>query len=220
MINIATENSDKPASTLGSGVDAEVHSLLHNELGVPLPLHISLSRPLVLKTKQKDDYLTSITSSLSGSGVRSFCAEPAALRWHPNEDKSRWFLVLQLRTPETAELKRLLQTCNAVAEAFGQPLLYTGNATSNQQRSTLDGNGQFHISIAWSLKPPTGLVACSVVATGKGSIALVSQATSIPLPHSIKDLRVSFGEVKVRIGQDVETIPLKVARRASNAVQA
>ena len=99
-------------------------------------------------------------------------------------------------------------------------MLYTGNTASDQQATTLDGNGQFHISIAWSLKPPTEPLAKSTIATGKGSSDLVNQATPILLPHSIKSLRVSFGEVKVRIGQDVQTISLKAARRASNSAQA
>lgn len=31
----------------------KIHSLLYSELDVPLPLHISLSRPIVLKTEER-----------------------------------------------------------------------------------------------------------------------------------------------------------------------
>ncbi|TKA53640.1 hypothetical protein B0A49_10281, partial [Cryomyces minteri] len=76
-----------------------IHSLLTNDLGVALPLHISLSRPLILQTDQKDAFLTSMTSALTHSGVKPFTVSPTSLVWHPNDGGSRYFLVLRLARP-------------------------------------------------------------------------------------------------------------------------
>ena len=44
-------------------------SLLESDLGAPLPLHVSLSRPLALTTEQKDDFLVRVEGAIRGCGV-------------------------------------------------------------------------------------------------------------------------------------------------------
>ncbi|KAF2858792.1 hypothetical protein K470DRAFT_259501 [Piedraia hortae CBS 480.64] len=157
-----------------------IYSLLVSDLNVSLPLHVSLSRPLVLRTEQKSAFLEQIENGIKLSVVNCFEATPTNLCWHPNEIGSRWFLVLQLRTSDQGELPKLLSVCNTVAERFGCPLLYQ-NGKQEQD------NDKFHVSIAWS---PNARGACTA-----------SDVTDVIT-------RISFSEVKVRIGQEVSTIPL------------
>lgn len=183
-----------------------MHSLLQNDLGVSLPLHISLSRPLVLRTEQKDAFLQRLKQAVSTSGVSAFDVSPAELRWHPNEDRTRWFLVAQVTQPGE-ELLRLLQTCNTVAAEYKQPKLYEDDNANKGAADEAGSEGQndvlakFHISIAWSLQPPS--VGCS---SG-------SDDSSTKLPNDLRTLKVPFVDVKVRIGQDVTAIPLATRRQ-------
>jgi hypothetical protein len=45
----------------------EIHSLLRSDLGVQLPLHISLSRPVVLRTEQRQPFLDMFQTALQES---------------------------------------------------------------------------------------------------------------------------------------------------------
>ncbi|KAM3419796.1 U6 snRNA phosphodiesterase [Cercospora zeina] len=128
-----------------------VHSLLENELGVQQPLHVSLSRPLSLKTDAKDVFLEQLKTRIPASGVEAFGVQPLDLAWHPNEEGTRCFLVLRLQTPSDHELKTLLNMCNTVAARFSQPLLYTDQARSSDTPPT-DAHDGFHISIAWTIQ--------------------------------------------------------------------
>lgn len=47
--------------------DSEICSLLHNDLGVQLPLHISLSRPVVLTTDQKQSFIEEFQHNVESS---------------------------------------------------------------------------------------------------------------------------------------------------------
>jgi hypothetical protein len=52
------------------GEDAgEIHSLLTSDLGVQLPLHISLSRPVVLRTEQRQPFMEMFQTALQESSV-------------------------------------------------------------------------------------------------------------------------------------------------------
>lgn len=46
-----------------------VNSFLMSDLGVPLPLHISLSRPLSFPTEEKDEFSESVEKALRSSGI-------------------------------------------------------------------------------------------------------------------------------------------------------
>lgn len=178
----------------------KIHSLLQTDLGVSLPLHVSLSRPLVLKTEQKDHFLRELRQSLTSSGVKAFPVRVRDLVWHANESGSRWFLVLRLKNgTEGNEMSRLLATCNAVAREFGQPVLYgEGNAEPAEQQS--------HISIAWCLESPAS--------AGSGQ----QRHATVEVPKEVLDkltaIDIAFREVKIRVGQDVHSIPLKQRRES------
>ena len=185
-----------------------VHSLLQNDLGVPLPLHVSLSRPLVLRTEQRSAFLDQLKKSVQASSVRAFDAAPAGLRWHPNEIRSRHFLVLSLQRSGDGELEKLLNACNGVAKTFGQPLLYANDhrRASKAGHEKVNGGDKFHISIAWSLQSP-------IAKTGHGKDLPTPNRGDLRVPDEVAELRVPFSQVKVRIGQDVSAIDLPAARR-------
>ncbi|KXT04961.1 hypothetical protein AC578_10301 [Pseudocercospora eumusae] len=174
----------------------DVQSLLENDLGVQLPLHISLSRPLALKTDQKDEFVSKLEKAIDKASVRPFEVQPLELVWHPNEHRTRCFLVLRLQRPAGDELKTLLETCNGLAKSLDQPLLYA-------ERHKEDSDA-FHISIAWSLKHQ---------GRTSSDAGPAPQNVSAESLERLKALRVGFSDVKVRIGQDVSSAALRSARK-------
>lgn len=195
---IAAQHADHKVA----GDQTKIHSLLQNDLGVSLPLHVSLSRPLVLRTEQKDPFLDRLRHAILTSGVRTFTVRPSGLRWHSNESNSRYFLVLGLERTQKAEMSSLLSACNRVAKAFDQPLLYAEDTNiakgkRKDAKPPAPAEGKCHISIAWSLEAP------------KPNLA----GQDIPIPSAIAELDIPFSEIKVRIGQDVTAVPLPAARK-------
>jgi len=211
----------------------QIKSLLQDDLGVSLPLHISLSRPLVLTTDQKDTFLTRLKRQIAGnSDYRAFHVSPFGLAWHPNEARDRWFLVLKLGSTTSSErpdagmqvLRRLLVKCNDVAGEFKLPLLYAAHTTAKPSSDGFDED-RFHISIAWSLHPPKSTADRTEVEERRLPRTTISTARTegdafIPteLLSRLSELSIAFAEVKVRIGQEVHRIPLK-ERRASTVVK-
>ncbi|KAL8649567.1 MAG: hypothetical protein Q9210_004321 [Variospora velana] len=110
-------------STLPS--DLRLHSLLKSDLGAELPLHISLSRTLMLATHQRQTFTNDLEEGIFVSGVRPFTIKAGRLRWVTNYEHNRWFLVVQMEKPPSDELNKLLAASNRVARSFGQPSLYT-----------------------------------------------------------------------------------------------
>jgi hypothetical protein len=114
---------------------------------------------------------------------------------------------------------KLLRACNSVAETYGQPRLYHADGHShskhkqgvqmNQERDLQAAKKKFHISIAWSLQRPSE---SGVTNAGQNF------GDGTDLPSSVRSLRVGFGEVKVRIGQDVTSLSLDRKRRRSSGV--
>ncbi|KAL7620398.1 poly(U)-specific 3'-to-5' RNA exonuclease [Parahypoxylon ruwenzoriense] len=115
-----------PLASLG----VTLTSFLTSDLGAAQPLHVSLSRPIVLTTAQKDLFLEQLTSRIgsgSGSGGSNnsnntpppFDLSPRALEWHRTHESERSFLVLR------------------VASAGGLPATFSSSsvaaASSNQQ---------------------------------------------------------------------------------------
>ena len=195
---IAAQHADDKVA----GEQSKIHSLLQNDLGVSLPLHVSLSRPLVLRTEQKDLFLDRLRNAIPTSGVRTFTVRPNGLRWHSNESNSRYFLVLGLERTQRAEMSSLLSTCNRVAKAFDQPLLYAEDTNiakgkRKDAKPPSPAGGKCHISIAWSLE----------------ATKLGPSGQDIPIPSAVAELDISFSEIKVRIGQDVTAVPLPAARK-------
>lgn len=189
----------------------QVQSLLQSALSAPLPLHISLSRSLVLQTPQRDAFLDAIASHLLASGVRPFTVRFGSLKWVPNFERTRWFLVTGLERPDQDELNRLLNACNDTARSFGLGALYerdefcaesARSAAGHKQKSNSkdgDRSDRFHISLAWTLEAPS---AEYIDPLSDPQIARFVQ-------ESITDsLSVKFDVVKVKIGNAVHSLKL------------
>jgi len=189
---------------------------LRSELGAPLPLHVSLSRTLQIKTEDRDAFLETLRLSLRRSAVCSFDCEFRNLKWVPNFHRNRWFLVLSIKRPTHDELNHLLHACNEAAQISGHPGLYTGaegdgpmedhDLNDNLKRRKvdkiesrrLDFSKYFHVTIAWNLMEPD-----------TEWTALVEQ---LDTTRFIQSPEAAFDTVKVRIGSAVHNITLSTRR--------
>ncbi|OAR00605.1 hypothetical protein LLEC1_06440 [Akanthomyces lecanii] len=133
---------DRVEETLDGEI--ELHQFMTSDLGAPLPLHVSLSRPLSLPTADKDDFLRHMSASLGSGTVRPFAVRPRCLAWFTSPDSNRSFLVLGVATVDDEQdngaLMELLRKSNAAAAQFGQPLLY-------QTRDDDTARTAFHVKI-------------------------------------------------------------------------
>ncbi|OTA06790.1 hypothetical protein A9Z42_0075420 [Trichoderma parareesei] len=183
------------------GSRAKLHSFLTSDLGAPLPLHISLSRPLSLSTSNKDRFLDQISSALHGSGVSQFSVSPRRLLWYNSPDSNRTFLILQVASSSTSkmggtlsnpELMRLLNACNGMAQRFDQPILY-------QSKGGEEGSADeaFHISIGWALDLPVDEESNKALEVFRDGDFESVETWKIPVPG-----------VKVKIGNVVSHVPL------------
>ncbi|GKZ36785.1 poly(U)-specific 3'-to-5' RNA exonuclease, partial [Aspergillus brasiliensis] len=154
------------------GSTIQLHSLLHSDLGAQLPLHISLSRPVVLRTEQRQLFLEAFQAQLKELQIPTFNVTTNSLDCVSNYEKTRWFYVLRAEKPEEDNLNRLLWLSNRALARFEQPPLYestqdvaavrkskdSGTTVSRVSRESgqtgADYSRCFHISLAWSL---TGL---------------------------------------------------------------
>ncbi|KAK6342719.1 poly(U)-specific 3'-to-5' RNA exonuclease [Orbilia javanica] len=173
----------------------KLESFLYSDLGTQLPLHISMSRPIVLKTEERDGFMTELERGLEGSGVQSFEVQFTSLEWVPNQDRTRWFWVMRAKSPMQGQyrqtlLSSLLTTCNQVVKNHNQPELYL----VDNRGVTRDG---FHVSIGWSLtEPPTNLC--------EGILAAISSNRI-----ELSDLTMKCDTLKVKIGNTVHAVELK-----------
>lgn len=185
---------------------------------MPQPLHISLSRPLVLRTETKDAFLATLSSSLSAAskrlspnGEKALLVKPTQLSWHPNEDRTRAFLVLRVEDREEGALGELLRTSNRAAKAYGLPELYARphGQSGKQKLGAVEEEEQyedaFHISIAWSLD----------VDTDVDMEALKEEEAVRDCMKEVDGWAIPFEEVKIRIGRDVSSVPLGRKRKGS-----
>ncbi|KAI0539767.1 U6 snRNA phosphodiesterase Usb1 [Xylaria digitata] len=141
-----------------------ITSFLTSDLGAPQPLHISLSRPIVLSTSQKDSFLNDLERSILSSGIAPFTLTPTGLQWHRTPESGRSFLVLRVTGNSTQnksnsnssssnsnseegegtpaetnpQLTALLRRANTIVTASGQPALY---ATPTPPPPRAAGNG-------------------------------------------------------------------------------
>ncbi|KAJ5254243.1 hypothetical protein N7524_011423 [Penicillium chrysogenum] len=182
-----------------------MHSLLHSDLGAQLPLHISLSRPVVLRTEQRASFTEALQKAIDDAHVSSFHVQPDSLYWSPNYEKTRWFLVLGVQRPSNDGLNRLLKLSNDTLARFGQPPLYATSSTHEQHTSVSlrdrsssltgeDFSKCFHISLAWCLSEP--------------SPKERERVAGIDL-RGLRGIQVGFDSVKAKIGNIVGSIPLQ-----------
>ena len=124
------------------------------------------------------------------------------LGWTSNYEGSRWFLVLQVVDTEIDGLTKLVDLSNTVARAFDQPPLYEGEAKGREgggeRPHGFMGAVAFHVSIGWSPSKPIG----------KGPPKISDAKTHL------EDVVLPVGEIKVKIGNDVTSLPLASDREA------
>ncbi|KAJ5355005.1 uncharacterized protein N7496_012217 [Penicillium cataractarum] len=198
--DLSDDNASESAGT------PRLHSLLHSDLGAQLPLHISLSAPVVLRTEQRASFTETLTRSIRDSHIPPFTVIPDTLKWVSNHERTRWFLVLHVARPASDGLNRLLALSNRALAAFDQPSLYASSRGARRNRALVaHGRGQdlsesggdysdcFHVSLAWSLVEPGKLDEERVRGLDLGDV---------------NSMRVSFDSVKVKIGNHVESVVL------------
>ena len=186
---------------------------LQSELGAPLPLHVSLSRTLQIRTEDRDHFLETLRASLRRAAVPAFSFKFQNLKWVPNFERNRWFLVLSIEKPAHNELNRLLNACNDATRRCGHSGLYIGgqgdgpmednNAdhgpkkrkSQHTDKEDIDRSDRFHISIAWNLEQPDP--------------GLISEVQRIDVSQHIQPPQAIFDVVKARIGNVVHNIGLK-----------
>ncbi|OBT89424.1 hypothetical protein VE02_02059 [Pseudogymnoascus sp. 03VT05] len=200
--------------------DLDVQSLLTSDLGSPLPLHISLSRPIGFSTATKDAFLSSIQTAISNSDIHPFPITFNGCDWASNYEGTRWFLALRVAKPLQDNLNKLLRVCNDTVQSHGQPLLYASatppnpdtpaqsklrpKPPSNSPSPQKDLSSYFHISIAWALTAPPRTSDTPKYPTAPETEKL----NSAPTP-------IVASEIKAKIG-NVVTILEKHTRYAEN----
>ncbi|KAL8936141.1 MAG: hypothetical protein Q9216_005089 [Gyalolechia sp. 2 TL-2023] len=103
---------------------AGLHSLLKSELGADQPLHISLSRTLMLATEKRQSFINDLQVAIKESSINPFAVVLSDLSWVANYENNRWFLVVHIQKPRGNELNKLLEASNEVARKHQQPPLY------------------------------------------------------------------------------------------------
>ncbi|KAH7060600.1 U6 snRNA phosphodiesterase Usb1 [Macrophomina phaseolina] len=209
-------------TTTSSSAPQHIRSSLLTDLSTPAPLHISLSRTLPLPTDARAPFLDALTKELRHSGARPFDATFEGLRWVPNFDRSRWFLVLGVARPEGDALNRLLRAANRAAGRFGFPELYGGDGGREQGGEGLGGKKEggravsgkddrseaFHVSLAWSLEPPPEELR---------DLAAVEEVGEL-MEREIAPMTVKFGVVKVKVGNAIHTIDIAPRRKEEKGI--
>lgn len=212
VVSVTNEHCGADSST---SQHQQVRSFLRSDLGVRLPLHVSLSTPLILTTDNKDAFEKELTQNIRDMKLATFNTSPLDLRWVTNFDGTRYFLIMTLEPPEQDELQSLLSVCNRTAASFRLPQLYAKDSKNVGvvADTALDGRAEvpvdrvasdiskFHISIAWSLNEiPTSPVFMDQMQT------------------KLKDIEITFDKVLIKIGNQVSPVPLQKAlgRRESD----
>lgn len=196
-----------------------VSSFLTSDLGVALPLHISLTRPVVVGTGEKGAFLKEVVEEAVGRGQAGFrLGASGVVEWHRTGESGRSFLVLRVRSllgkgsggggdagdgdgtngNPNPELTALLRRCNAVVARYGQPGLYEW-AEDGQPNSGRRVGEAFHVSIAWSFAEPTEeLVRATEQVFGGRDTQQKLQKVQIPVEG-----------IKVKIGNVITNVALR-----------
>ncbi|MCJ1313053.1 poly(U)-specific 3'-to-5' RNA exonuclease [Agyrium rufum] len=214
-----------------------VQSLLESDLGVELPLHISLSRSMMLLTEQRQPFLDELESQLYSQGVHPFDITVTDLRWAPNHEKTRWFLVLGVQSSASNELNKFLQASNTVTQSFDQPPLYAPLATKERNdrpsrggrgrgraNRRARGHGSDRNQAALSARPPSPIFDASenfhisvgwVLNEPDGELRAVLRGIS---EEDVGDATIHVDTVKVKIGNHVSAVSLKAQLASSKGI--
>jgi hypothetical protein len=172
------------------------------------------SRTLQIRTEGREAFLETLKSCVRRAAVRSFHFGFSSLKWVPNFERNRWFLVLSIERPAKNELNELLSACNDAAGKCGHPGLYAGGVGDGpMETETLpiredqvdarqhvgveetDWSDRFHVSVAWNLEEPHP--------------DWVSLVKSVNLDEHVRSPEASFDAVKARVGNVVHSIDLR-----------
>ena len=197
---------------------------------------------MVLQSHTKDRFASTIASSLSAvtKSLRSLTVSPTTLSWHPNHERTRWFLVLRVSRPteDGDALNKLLDTSNEVAREFGGPVLYTSRhrgqigikdiervdagrglgKSSRGQRQLMDASGDKEGSVdvdgAFHISIGWSLSPQNYL----DEAALSEDPHTAEVMKRAKEMQVIFADVKVRLGKDVTSIPFGRTRQAKGGI--
>lgn len=154
--------------------------------------------------------------------IPSFEVSVKRLDWVGNNEKTRWFLVMQLERAPQDGLNQLMKISNRVAGSFGQLPLYaepqpsfglpsakrrrgpTDSASSSDMASSnsnTDMSSSFHISIGWTMSPPS-----------QDLVDVLDRVTEL------KEIKVDVRTVKAKIGNSITSIPLTSKVDVSNSI--
>lgn len=205
----------------------KLESFVRSTLGPPLPLHISLSCPLLLRSEQKEGFQSLVAQVVRDHARKhgTFKVSFSDLKWVANREKNRWFLVLIIKRPHGNELNGFLARCNQAAKSFDLPGLYEGEgdleeleestrveSTTLSQSSgdtearrryrdydVLDRGDCFHFSIAWTLESP------SQFGNERESGGVNIQANSL---KGMLNMEAAINAVKLKVGNSITSLPL------------
>ncbi|KAI0837220.1 U6 snRNA phosphodiesterase Usb1 [Hypoxylon sp. FL0890] len=211
-----------------SPLSVDLTSFLVSDLGAPQPLHISLSRPIVLSTSQKDLFLEELISRIKSSSVAPFDLAPRGLEWHRTPESARSFLVLRVAsvgaissatTPAPRGGLENEDTSTTSNQQQGKEQQQNPQLTALLQRCNSlvkeykqpplyafkanNGDDAFHISIAWSFAEPTPEVK-------QRTEEIFTRHLSGRTRDEILGLRVHVDGIKAKIGNVVTHVPLPV----------
>ncbi|KAK6820619.1 hypothetical protein PG990_012605 [Apiospora arundinis] len=238
LTRLLSELSSAAAASASLSVAPDfLKTFLTSDLGAPLPLHISLSRPLSLTTGNKDDFLDAVRAALTrGAGVPAFLLRPTGLEWHRTAESARSFLVLRVESvaldaasekstgekKKNRELTQLLRRCNAVAQSFGQPALYAfassaGGDDDHRKGQTGEadtGNGSSKATLMDVGDAFHVSVAWSFEPPTPELIKITRQVFETgnePYRDRVQDMRIGVDGIKAKIGNVVTHIALPEA---------
>lgn len=214
----------------------QLNSFLTSDLGAPLPLHISLSRPFVLRTEQKDAFRDALARRIAKLRVAPFelrvADGGAGLAWFRSAEASRSFLVLRVRAaeaPQGAErrtnpqLATLLAECNEAVAAQGQPRLYAHSSVCGETGAFGDGEGEANADDGGGVQPVDDEIGEGVDGAFHVSVAWsfadptdeIRARTAAVFAREVEgrrtemsNIRILVDSVKVKIGNVVSDIPL------------
>jgi hypothetical protein len=142
------------------------------------------------------------------------------MHWIPNFEKTRWFLVLRINVPDSNALNKLLHVCNKVVQEYGQLPLYAKAIDESQSKkksepvknnkkqsrcaelnfnwsSLQDLSDAFHVSIAWTLEPPSSF------------LLEATDSVSSNQFENTKKIALQVEEVKAKVGNVVTNMRLQ-----------